>query len=350
MLGTFIICLTLAQGPVLGVESTHFTLDGRPTFLLGISYYAALAIDDEAIFTDDLERMKACGFNWVRAWATWNGFDNNICAVAPDGSARKPYLGRLQRLCELAGRRGMVVDVTVTREKGPDFPSTMQEHTAVLETLTRGLKPYRNVYFDVGNERNIGDARHVPMDEVGGLIDLVKGIDPDRLCTASQGGDVSDEEVAHYLKDGNVDFLAPHRPRQAGSASETAKQTRHYLSLMNGLRRVPIHYQEPFRRGYDSWQPALDDFRTDLEQANSSGAAGWCFHNGAVRGAGGKSDGRPRRSFDLRPEEARLFDQFDDTERAVLDWLREHAGTLRLSAGTGNPAGETPPRKTQLRK
>ncbi len=320
MLTAIIASLALAQGPVLGVESDRFTLDGRSVFLLGISYYGGLAVEDEAVVGGDLDEMKKCGFNWVRVWATWNAFENNVSAVAPDGSTRAPYLARLRRLCEFAGRRGMAVDVTVTRGEGPDFPSTQAEHAAVMETLARELKPYRNVYFDVGNERNVGDARHVPMEDVGRLIASVKGIDPERFCTASQGGDIGGEEVAKYLGLGRVDFLAPHRGRYAGSASETAEQTRHYFSLMASARRVPVLYQEPFRRGYDDWQPSAADFRTDLEQARASGAAGWCFHNGSVRR--GDSDGRPRRSFDLRAAGGRLFEQFDAEERAFLDGLK----------------------------
>lgn len=109
------VCGVVAQGPVLGIEDTQFTLDGKAAFLLGISYYGALAIEDEAIIAGDLDDMKGCGFNWVRIWATWNAFDNNVSAVARDGSPREPYMSRLERLCRLAGKRGMVVDVTVTR-------------------------------------------------------------------------------------------------------------------------------------------------------------------------------------------------------------------------------------------
>ncbi|MBX7255056.1 MAG: glycoside hydrolase family 5 protein [Candidatus Hydrogenedentes bacterium] len=321
MSASFVVFMALAAGPVLGVDSSRFTLDERPAFLLGISYYGALAIEDKAIVAGDLDEMKALGFNWVRVWVTWNAFENNVSAVAPDGSVRRPYMDRLLRLCKLAGTRGMVVDVTVTRGKAPDFPSTMAEHEAVMQTLARELKPYRNVYFDVGNERNVGDERHVPMSEVGRLVESIKRIDPDRLCTASQGGDISDEEFGNYLETGKVDFVAPHRGRYAGSAAETGETTRHYLDLMKGGRIVPVLYQEPFRRGYADWEPKADDFRTDLEQSKASGAAGWCFHNGSVRS--GKGDERPRRSFDLRPEEGRLFDQFDAEERAFLDSLKK---------------------------
>ena len=83
-------------------------------------------------------------------------------------------------------------------------------------------------------------------------------------------------------------------------------------------RIVPLHYQEPFPRGYTKWQPGVEDFLTDLRRAKTGGAAGWCFHNTAQREG---AQHRPRRSFDLR--ELRLFDQLDDEERKVLSVLKD---------------------------
>ncbi|MCC6489395.1 MAG: hypothetical protein IT364_17975, partial [Candidatus Hydrogenedentes bacterium] len=120
------------QGPVLGVDGARFTLDGRPTFLLGCSYYGALGVEDETVVARDLDDLYALGFNWIRVWVTWNAFDNNVSAVAPDGAARSPYLERLKRLCRMAGERGMVVDVTVTRGDAPDFPTNYEQHAAVM--------------------------------------------------------------------------------------------------------------------------------------------------------------------------------------------------------------------------
>lgn len=74
-----------------------------------------------------------------------------------------------------------------------------------------------------------------------------------------------------------------------------------------------MHYQEPFRRGFGSWEPKAVDFLTDLRGAVAGGAAGWCFHNGSQRTA---RDGSPRRSFDLHAR--RLFDQIDKEERNVV--------------------------------
>jgi hypothetical protein len=112
-----------------------------------------------------------------------------------------------------------------------------------------------------------------------------------------------------------VDFLAPHRPRHAGSPRQTEAKTRELLAWMKAMgREAPVHYQEPFRRGFsDQWAPSADDFAAGLRQARSGGAAGWCFHNGDQRD---RPDGRPRRSFDLR--DGRLFAQLDAEERAFL--------------------------------
>jgi hypothetical protein len=311
--------LAAAQGPVLGIDGTRFTLDGHPTFLLGISYYAALAIEDEAVLAENLDTIKDHGFNWVRVWGTWSAYDNNVCAVHRDGSPHGPYLDRLTRLCTLAGQRGMVVDVTLHRGGQEGVPRNFEEHLAVTEAIARALKPFRNVYIDVGNERNIGDARHVPMEEVAAFIDRVKVIDPDRLCTASQGGDIGDDDAADYLSAGHVDFLTPHRGRYAGSASDTRARTTQLLKAAAAIRAVPVHHQEPFRRGYADWQPDATDFQANLEGAKAAGAAGWCFHNGGTRT---KDDERPRRAFDLRSAEGRQFDQFDTEEREFVARLR----------------------------
>jgi hypothetical protein len=90
------------------------------------------------------------------------------------------------------------------------------------------------------------------------------------------------------------------------------------IDLMQKIGRVvPVHYQEPFRRGYTAWEPVAADFLADLRGARDGGAAGWCFHNGGQRTT---RDERPRRSFDLRTE--RLMDQLDDQEVKVIEGVK----------------------------
>jgi hypothetical protein len=85
-------------------------------------------------------------------------------------------------------------------------------------------------------------------------------------------------------------------------------------------RVVPVHYQEPFRRGYrpERWEPSAEAFLTDLKQAIAGGAAGWCLHNGDQKNGTG---GNPHRSFDMRKK--RLFEQLDDQERKFLQEMRK---------------------------
>jgi hypothetical protein len=309
-----------ASATTLGIDGAQFTLDGTPTFLVGISYYGGLGASKEFV-AKDFDDLKLHGLNWVRVWATWGAHDSNVSAVDTAGNGREPYLGALKGLVEQADKRGMVVDVTLSRGNGAVSDNallrTQEAHLQAVATLARELKPYRNVYLDVGNERNVRDPRFVSHEEIKALRDRIKEIDPDRLVTASHaGGELSREELAAYLLKSQVDFLAPHRPRNAASPGQTAEKTQECFRWMREAGRViPIHYQEPFRRDYSPWQPKALDFLVDARQARDGGAAGWCLHNGSPKsGQPGK-----RRSFDMRAEQGRLFDQLDTEERQVAD-------------------------------
>lgn len=163
--------------------------------------------------------------------------------------------------------------------------------------------------------------------ELKTLRDLVRNLDPQRLVTASFGGhDLSRDDLRESLVTVGVDFLSPHRPRNAQSPGQTEARTRSRLAMMKEIGRVvPVHHQEPFRRGYSQWEPVAGDFLTDLRGAIAGGAAGWCFHNGQQRDT---PDKEPRRSFDLRTR--RLFDQLDAEELKVV------ADARALLSGNGS--------------
>jgi len=302
-----------ARAVTLGVDGSKLTIDGEPTFLLGFSYYGALGASEEFI-EQDLDDMRKLGFNWFRVWATWTGYENDVSAVTVTGEPREPFLTRLKWVVAAADDRGMVVDVTLSR--GESLPDQAGHLTAVA-TLAEALKPYRNLYIDLANERNVGDARYVSYEELGELSARIREIDPDRLITASHaGGEMGEEDVPKYLDIAKVDFLSPHRPRTGESPRQTEAKTRRFLQWAADAGRVaPLHYQEPFRRDYSEWQPDAEDFLSDLAGAVRGGAAGWCFHNGGARN---NDDGRPRRSFDMRPGEGRMVDQLDEAERRFV--------------------------------
>ena len=189
-----------------------------------------------------------------------------------------------------------------------------QAHLKAVAEVARQLQPYRNLYIDVGNERNVKDSRFVSLDEVAELIATIKEVDLERICTASDGSDISNEGVAPRIAAG-LDLLCPHRRRDSKSPAETRDDARRLLKAVEETGRVvPIHYQEPFRRDYSrGWEPTASEFLTDLNGAVQGGAAGWCFHNGSSRHS---EDRRPYRSFDM--SEQNLFEQLDLEEMDVV--------------------------------
>jgi hypothetical protein len=302
---------------VLGIQGSRFTINGKPTFLLGMSYYGGLGASD-GFLRRDLDELRRLGFNWLRVWATCGLFDQDISVVDAEGRPREPQLDRLKRLVADCDRRGLVVDVTLTRAgKTPGWGMpNLKAHQRAVETVVAALREHRNWYLDLANERDVGDERYVPASELKTLRELVRRLDPSRLVTASFGGhDLTEEDVRESLQTAGLDFLTPHRPRNPGSPGQTEARTRECLAMMKTMGRfVPVHYQEPLRRGYVDSDPSAADLLADLRGALSGGAAGWCFHNGPQRGA---PENRPRRSFDLRDQ--RLFDQLDDEERKAVD-------------------------------
>ncbi|MBI2949593.1 MAG: VCBS repeat-containing protein [Verrucomicrobia bacterium] len=305
----------------LGIDGSRFTLNGAPTFLLGFSYYGALGASEDFI-RQDLDDFQRHGFNWLRVWATWDAHDSVVSALDADGAAREPFFSKLRRLVAECDRRGMIVDITLARLRQdagearsgqlPDFAA----HQRAVETLCTALKPHRNWYLDLANERDVRDRRFVSPGELKRLRERVRELDLERLVTASFGGhDLSAEDIREALMTSSLDFLSRHRPRTPQSPAQTEAQTRACLDAMRQLGRVaPVHDQEPFRRGYGQWQPTATDFRMDLRGAVAGDAAGWCFHNGSERGAPGEG---PRRSFDLRSR--RLWEQLDAEERKFVE-------------------------------
>jgi hypothetical protein len=303
-----------AAHTVLGRDGARFTLNGKPRFLLGCSYYGGLGADEPRLLAD-LDEMQRIGMNWLRVWATWNAFGEDVSAVDGQGMPRPAAMARLRRLVAECDRRGMVVDVTLSRNASGPAPvlANLATHAAATLAVATALGGHRNWYLDLANERDVRDSRYVPVVELATLRADLRKRWPDLLVTASGGSDTNPGEALKLAAAG-MDFICPHRPRQAGSPAQTEASARKLAAALaeKGFI-IPIHYQEPFRRGYSDWTPMAADFLTDLRGAVRGGAAGWCFHNGATRGP---KDEEPRRSFDLRGR--RLFEQLDEEEREAL--------------------------------
>lgn len=304
-----------SSAAVFGIskDGSYFTINSKPVFMYGISYYGAMTISSPAFITADLDDMKKDGINWIRVWAYWDPGDLNVSVTDRDGNIRQPYMNRLRRLINECNKRGMIVDVTFGRGNEP-FPGNQQQHLACVKTITKTLKPYRNVYFDMANERDVRDARYINYDEMGELISAVKAIDPKRLCTAS-GVPSSANDLERYIKTGKCDFIAPHLGRSKESPAQTESTVKEFIQWMEekSSPRVPVMLQEPFRRDYAPYNPEADDYFTDIIGGKRGGAAGWCLHNGSSEGDDGIF-----RSFRMTDRDGRLYDQLDEVELEVV--------------------------------
>jgi hypothetical protein len=336
-----LLCLANASSGVeFDTKAGRFTIDSCPTFLFGVSYYGALGAPRDSVLKD-LDDMQHLGVNWIRVWATWGAFGNDVSAVDARGQARQPYFERLRWLITECDRRGMIVDVTLSRGEGVISVGPLEAveaHRRAVTRLASELHGLRNWYVDLANENNIRGRGKKPktlsFEVLSDMRSAVQDIDPKRLVTVSYVRDATEDELRHYLLDVEVDFVSPHRVRRPGCAEQTEGATKQCIELMRRIGRVvPVHYQEPFRRDFNPsrFQPNADDFATDLRGAIDGGAAGWCFHNGDNRSA---DDGRPRRSFDMR--EQRLFDQLDPQEHKALATISRIVKTESLARSAVN--------------
>ncbi|MES2810777.1 MAG: carbon-nitrogen hydrolase family protein [Bacteroidota bacterium] len=299
----------------LGIKHALFTIDNRPAFLYGISYYGALAAP-ESFIKKDIVDFKRYKFNWIRIWANWPGEDSDISAVTDDGDVVNTFMDKLKWIVSECDKAGIIVDVTLAHSNNKDGRSlkTSEAHQRAVSAVVSVLRPYQNWYLDLANERDVGDARFVSFKDLKQMRDKARQLYPDLLITASAGNDISREDLTSYINEVGVDFVSPHRPRTVGSPLQTAAKTKEYLAQMKVLGKVmPVHYQEPFRRGYTDWQPVTKDYLTDLFNAKDAGAAGWCFHNGDQRSDAAH---QPKRSFGLNAK--RLFDQLDAEEMLAI--------------------------------
>lgn len=311
----------VALATELGIRGSQFTIDGKPAFLLGCSYYAGLGASPQAL-EKDLEGLRGSGFNWIRVWATWAAYGQDVSAVDTAGQPRQAYLKKLEQLVAACDQRGIIVNVTLSRgnsSSGPGCVKDYPSHQRAVETIVQTLKAYRNWYIDLSNERNIRDTRYTSTEDLAKLRAVIAKLDSARLVTASHTGWLSKEELKKYTETVKVDFFSLHRPREAASPGQTEARSREILGWLKETDHVmPLHYDEPFRRGYGDWQPTAEDFLTDLHGAQAGGAAGWCFHNGGQRN---HPDEQPRRSFDL--SEKRLLEQLDAQEQRLMKLLQK---------------------------
>jgi len=108
--------LPAATGPSLTIAGTSFAVDGRPRFLLLVSYFDALRASD-ATLEGDFAFLRRHGLDGVRIFPNWwrcaaarqcggHAGDDTLMA-APDGALRPAVQARLKAVIAAAGRHGL---------------------------------------------------------------------------------------------------------------------------------------------------------------------------------------------------------------------------------------------------
>ena len=292
-----VVCITPAHSQAaraaLTASGTAILIDGRPSFLTGVSLFDALGAAPPA--DRDLDALKDWGVNTARVWAHWHE-----PIYQPDG-ALSP-IGRT-RVLALAGRlqqRGLILELVVLRPgQLPRQPFAIFRSEAAraqaVAAITETLRPFRNVLFDLYNEHDHPDG---PITHAAArkLRDRVKAIDPDRLVTISSteshiispagASEANGErnlrgEAGREADSVGVDIVAPHFPRTDDWDTATAARVESLRAALERMgSRLPIYLNEE-RRAESGAQVDPAAYQRAFSGAKSAGAAGWLFHTAA---------------------------------------------------------------------
>jgi hypothetical protein len=285
-----IICLCLAlsspaalcaQAPAIGIQGEQFTKNGTPAFLIFVSYFDALRSSDAA---GDLAFFSR-HVDGVRIFATWwsyscSGPKSQVTNAADtifdaSGAIREDSWPRFESFLDAAGRAGLMVDVSFSRDTVAKDMSEANFTKGVRAVAERLKNTRRHVYFDVQNE---WDDDLLSEKGVRDAAAAVKAVDPARLVTASGARKES------VFLGAPQDFFAVH-DRGAGWSDDAPVKV-----LLNGgpgvpgwrAYHVPVHLQEP--NPFNELCPALKDppdarpWLDAVRNARKHGAAAWTFH------------------------------------------------------------------------
>lgn len=231
---------------VLGIAGTRLSLDGKPFFWQGLSFFNALYNPtfnaSEQARISWLRKFKANGVSVLRVWCQWDfSAPRLFIDVAPEhsmytseGEIREEPLLRLCALIEAANNLEMVIELTLfSHEKQPNLPIPVQERGARL--VAQRLTSYRNVVLQIWNEDST---------EVERYYKAIKAADAERIVTNSPGfsNNLGDDAQNKLL-----DVLTPHTVRrEAPRFWEVAPQQIAYLIEKFGK---PVIDDEPARNG-----------------------------------------------------------------------------------------------------
>ncbi|MEW5859126.1 MAG: hypothetical protein AB1861_17360, partial [Cyanobacteriota bacterium] len=295
-------------------QGEMFDFFGQKNFRVFVSYFDALRASDETLDTD-FAYLKAKGVGGIRIFPNWWLRDGSGGEPIPgdtlmdrDGNLREQQLSRLKNVLSKAESLGLVVDISFAREVAG---LNVEQFTRGIVDATAQLAPYRNVIFDLQNERDLGrPEQDLAEAQVKNISQAVRAVDPSRILVASNSATGATGTV-NFVKSTNLSGVAYHDPRNADWYEKTGLIVRSLLEAMK-----PVYLQEPQKySGQSSLTP--ENFTLAIKRAKRAGAAAWTFHTDAGFNLGGSNT---------------IQSQLQPVERAVLDNL---GATLTGPTDTG---------------
>ena len=318
------------SAPKLGISGDKFTIDGEPTFLLGVSYFDALGWSNA-----DLDALQARRFNLIRIFLDWGirpGGNRTRSHFNPDGSMKNTT--SLLDFVRACAARGVIVDVTILSSDSKslgDWTSGAFPQTAVRNAV-RLLAPEPNVFFDLVNEHNgfvpRGKAWSDSHTMMQSLMTAARQESGSAILTYSSMSATFPNYAGHVYTANDsiitanvdqelatgVDLMAPHPGREDDWFDRTDRRVTNLKNYMASRGRlIPVYLQEENRRGGgDATGEPLrnlpkEQFFQAAREAKNAGAAAWLFHTDA--------------GFDMSAKN--FFDPLDPVEREVVEGLGE---------------------------
>lgn len=311
----------------LAVDGDHFNVDGVARFLVFVSYFHGLD-RPEATLSADLDWFTSKGVNGIRVWPNVS----QPPLMKDDSDLNAAALAKLRFLMSEAAGRGLMVDVTFTREHvAGEF--TMAEYRQAITASVSALRDHPNVLFDLQNEWNCwSDRSGMTSAALSDIRAVVKAARPAAVVTVSNS--------CHPYADAGknaFDVLSYHGPRDSAGtwATETIRLVRDLKAQLAPTPRPvrPVYLQEPnrFRYAFDTagyYDNNASHYWTSVKHAKLEGAAAWTFHTAACFNL---STATPFSSLLLAGE------------RTVLDQLAAELATQPVW-GVQRPGRQSPPR------
>lgn len=297
------------RGDVL-LRNTH------AEFMLFVSYFDGL--DASSSWATDFDWLYGIGVRGLRVFPNWWRPDltcdpDTVITLSGINPLR---LQQLKNLITVAGQKGLLVEVALSRETVcgmPPFPAdpTAQQKTAYLngvKALAQQLASYGNIIVDLQNEWNHVFPSGDGLAQVLAIRDAYRQGDTSKIPVASMDQNADPATAVQLATVHGLGAVAYH-DRRWGEWYD-AELSSKITAFKEGLRntRFPVYLNEP--RYWEDGQVTKEQFRQALRTAKAQGAAIWTFHT--------------EKSFDLATQS--LWNRMTSTERSVLQTLRDYEG------------------------